>query len=80
MMRLHGLEDSTRLRPGSPSFGVELTAGLSEGQERAVLGLVPLGRAATPEEIAPAVVFFASEEAGYITGSVLAVDGGLVMH
>jgi 3-oxoacyl-[acyl-carrier protein] reductase len=58
----------------------EMTAGLTEGQEQAVLGLVPLGRAATPDEIAPAVVFFASEEAGYITGAVLAVDGGLVMH
>ena len=58
----------------------ELTADLTEGQEQAVLQLVPLGRPATPEEIAPAVVFLASEEAGYITGHVLAVDGGLVMH
>jgi 3-oxoacyl-[acyl-carrier protein] reductase len=58
----------------------EMTADLSEGQQQAVLTLVPLGRAATPEEIAPAAVFFASEEAGYITGCVLAVDGGLVMH
>lgn len=58
----------------------EMTADLTDQQERAVLQLVPLGRAATPEEIAPAVVFLASEEAGYITGHVLAVDGGLVMH
>ena len=58
----------------------EMTADLTEGQEQAVLQLVPLGRAARPEEIAPAVVFLASEEAGYITGHVLAVDGGLVMH
>ncbi len=58
----------------------EMTANLTEGQEQAVLKTVPLGRAATPEEIAPAVVFLASEEAGYITGSVLAIDGGLVMH
>jgi 3-oxoacyl-[acyl-carrier protein] reductase len=58
----------------------EMTANLTEGQEQAVLQTVPLGRAATPEEIAPAVVFLASEEAGYITGSVLAIDGGLVMH
>ncbi len=58
----------------------EMTANLTEGQEQAVLQIVPLGRAATPEEIAPAVVFLASEEAGYITGSVLAIDGGLVMH
>ena len=58
----------------------ELTADLTDTQEQAVLQVVPLGRAATAEEIAPAVVFFASEEAGYATGSVLAVDGGLVMH
>ncbi len=58
----------------------EMTADLTDAQKQAVLQLVPLGRPATPEEIAPAVVFLASEEAGYITGGVLAVDGGLVMH
>ena len=58
----------------------ELTAGLTEEQEQAVLQLAPLGRPATPEEIAPAVVYLASEEAAYVTGSVLTVDGGLVMH
>ena len=57
-----------------------MTADLTEAQETAVLQLVPLGRMATPEEIAPAVVFLASEEAAYITGHVLAIDGGLVMH
>lgn len=58
----------------------EMTAGLTEAQQQAVLGFVPLGRWATPEEIAPSAVFLASEEAAYITGAVLAVDGGLVMH
>ncbi len=58
----------------------EMTADLTEQQRQAVLQMTPLGRAATPEEIAPAVVFLASEEAGYITGAVLTVDGGLVMH
>jgi 3-oxoacyl-[acyl-carrier protein] reductase len=57
-----------------------MTEGLTEAQEGAVLQLIPLGRAAVPEDVAPAVVFLASEEAGYITGTVLAVDGGLVMH
>ena len=43
--------------------------------------LVPLAVGdATPEEVAPSAVFLASEEAGYITGAVLAIDGGLVMH
>ncbi len=58
----------------------ELTADLTEEQEQAVLQLAPLGRPATPEEIAPAVVYLASEEAAYVTGSVLTIDGGLVMH
>jgi len=42
-------------------------------------GMVPLGRAATAEEIAAAVGFLASEGAGYITGAVLPVDGGMGM-
>ncbi len=58
----------------------KMTSGLTEGQEQAVLQVVPLGRVAKPEEIAPAAVFLASDEAGYITGSVLTIDGGLVMH
>jgi len=58
----------------------EMTAGLTEDQEQSVLSVVPLGRAATPEEVAPAVVYLASEEAAYVTGSVLSIDGGLVMH
>lgn len=43
------------------------------------LSRIPLGRWAEPEEVAPAFVFFASDDAGYITGQVLNVDGGMVM-
>jgi 3-oxoacyl-[acyl-carrier protein] reductase len=65
----------------APGFvTTELTEKLTDEQKGAVMMVVPLGRAGTPEEIAPAAVFFASEEAAYVTGSVLAVDGGLVMH
>jgi 3-oxoacyl-[acyl-carrier protein] reductase len=69
---------SNAIAPGL--VATEMTANLTEGQQQAVMQMVPLGRSATPEDIAPAVVFLASEEAGYITGSVLAIDGGLVMH
>jgi len=54
---------------------------VSLGAERIeqMKALVPLGRTATPEEIAEAVGFLASSGAGYITGAVLAVDGGMGM-
>lgn len=65
----------------APGFvATDMTASLTEDQEQAVLKLVPLGRAATPEDIAPAVVYLASDEAAYVTGSVITIDGGLVMH
>jgi 3-oxoacyl-[acyl-carrier protein] reductase len=41
--------------------------------------LIPLGRWGEPQEVAAAVCFLASEEAGYITGQVLSVDGGMMM-
>ncbi len=43
-------------------------------------GMIPLGRIGQPEEVAKAVAFLASEDAAYITGHVLSVDGGLAMH
>lgn len=59
-----------------------LTEGiLAEGDnlQRAV-DATPLGRLGTPEDVAGAVVFFASDDASFITGQVLSVDGGLVMQ
>jgi len=58
----------------------EMIDSLTDDQKNAVLQLAPMGRAATPAEVAPAVVYLASEEARYVTGTVLTVDGGLVMH
>jgi 3-oxoacyl-[acyl-carrier protein] reductase len=56
-----------------------LTTVLDEDQRAAILANTPLGRMGTPEEVAWAVAFLAAERAGFITGHVLSVDGGLVM-
>jgi 3-oxoacyl-[acyl-carrier protein] reductase len=56
-----------------------LTNDLSPDLKDAILKATPVGRMGRPEEIASAVVFLASDEAAYITGQVLAVDGGMVM-
>lgn len=64
----------------APGFVVSpMTDPLSQTVKDALLARVPLGRMGTDAEIAAAVVFLASEEAGYITGAVLDVNGGLRM-
>jgi 3-oxoacyl-[acyl-carrier protein] reductase len=57
-----------------------LTNSLPEDLRQAAIEHTPLGRFGEPEEIAAAVAFFASDEAGFITGQVLSVDGGLAMQ
>jgi 3-oxoacyl-[acyl-carrier protein] reductase len=56
-----------------------LTENLPEELKDAMMKLIPLGRWGTPEEIAYATAFLASEDAAYITGQVLSVDGGMMM-
>ena len=60
-------------------IATDMLSALPEDQQDAYADAVPLGRLGRPEEIAAAVRFLASDEAGYITGAVRPVDGGLFM-
>lgn len=64
----------------APGFiDTEMTRRLPDNIKQQIVGQIPLGRFGSPEDVANAVAFLASEEAGYITGHVLNVDGGMVM-
>ncbi|MCP2163786.1 3-oxoacyl-[acyl-carrier-protein] reductase [Goodfellowiella coeruleoviolacea] len=64
----------------APGFvATDMTDQLSDERKQEILGQVPLARYAQPEEVASAVTFLASEQAAYVTGAVLPVDGGLGM-
>jgi len=64
----------------APGFiDTDMTRALSEEQKSALLGQIPLARLGAPEDVAAAVSFLASPAAGYITGSVLHVNGGMYM-
>ena len=57
----------------------DMTSNLSDEQKKSFLANVPLNRVGTPDDIAGAVCFLASDDAAYITGQTLTVDGGMVM-
>jgi len=64
----------------APGFvDTDMTAALTEDRKAAILAQVPLGRLAAADEVAATVGFLAGPEAGYITGAVIPVDGGLGM-
>ena len=55
----------------------DMTRNLPEDAKKYMLGQVPLGRVGSPEDVASAVLFLCSDEAGYVTGQVLRVNGGM---
>lgn len=64
----------------APGFiETDMTASLPEEQQKALLGQIPLGHLGKPQDIAHAVAFIASPEAGYITGQEIHVNGGMYM-
>lgn len=64
----------------APGFiDTDMTAVLSEQAKEAMLSTIPMAKLGQPEDVAHAVAFFASDEAAYITGQVLCVDGGMAV-
>ena len=64
----------------APGFiATPMTDKLSDDQKAAISGQIPTGRMGTPEEIAAAVLYLSSPEAGYVTGATLHVNGGMAM-
>jgi 3-oxoacyl-[acyl-carrier protein] reductase len=64
----------------APGFiATPMTDVLNDKQKESILGRVPAGKLGSPEDIAAAVLYLASEEAGYVTGQTLHVNGGMAM-
>ncbi len=64
----------------APGFiATPMTDGLNDKQKEAILARIPAGRMGGPSDIAAAVVYLASDEAGYVTGQTLHVNGGMAM-
>ena len=64
----------------APGFiDTDMTRGLSEAQKSALLAQIPMARLGSPEDVAAAVLFLVSPQAGYITGETLHVNGGMYM-
>ena len=64
----------------APGFiATAMTDAIPEKEREALIGQIPLNRLGSPEDVANAVYFLASEEASYITGQVISINGGLYM-
>ena len=65
----------------APGFiATQMTDKLTEDQKAALFAKIPVGRMGTPEDVAAATLYLAGPEAGYVTGAVLHVNGGLAMR
>ncbi len=65
----------------APGFiETKMTENLSESAHDAIMAQIPMKKFGSPEDIASAIAFLASDEAGYITGQVIGVDGGMAMY
>lgn len=64
----------------APGFiDTDMTAGLSDDRKAEIRKSIPAGRMASPDEVAGVVTWLASDSAGYVSGAVIPVDGGLGM-
>lgn len=63
----------------APNAETRMVASIPPDKKAEMAAAIPMGRFAQPSEMCPAIGFLASEEAGFITGTVLAVDGGMSM-
>jgi 3-oxoacyl-[acyl-carrier protein] reductase len=83
MMKSLGAELASRnvtancIAPGM--IATPMTDALNEAQRKAILDSVPAKRLGTPDEVAAAAVFLASDEAAYVTGTTIHVNGGMAM-
>ena len=70
-----------RVNAVAPGYiATEILAGLSAPQQAEILSAIPLGRLGQPEEVARGVRFLLSDEAAYLTGQILTMDGGLAIR
>ena len=64
----------------APGFiDTDMTQVLNDGQKERIMAQIPVGRFGAPEDIANLAAFLASDNAGYITGQVICVDGGMAI-